>query len=116
MNTPKNTLFRLLDAWKDGDVETYVACFADEFESSHPLGQTRDLNHIRKEIVRTLEHWTDREYRVLSCISEGDLIALEYAMTMKGLDHGFSGRIELPGLVMATIRSRRPHCSLPRRV
>ncbi|GEM_PF-4708566 len=107
MNPPTSTLFRLLEAWKSGDADTYVDCFANDFESIHPLGKTSDRQHIRKEIDRIIEHWTDRDYRIISCISEGDQVALEYEMSMTGLGRGFEGQINLPGLVLATIQADR---------
>ena len=98
-----DVLFRLFDAWKSGDVDAYVACFADTFESAHPLGSTTQHSHIRREIERVVEHWHDREYCIVEKITQGDTVALEYEMSMTGAGRGFEGRVTLPGLALATI-------------
>lgn len=104
MKDTESALMALLDAWKTGDIEAYVACFADDFESAHPLGRTSDRQHIRKEIERIVEHWRDRDFRIVEKIVQGETIAVEYEMWMTGAGRGFEGAITLPGLAMATVR------------
>jgi ketosteroid isomerase-like protein len=107
MNNPADVLFRLFDAWKSGDVEAYVGCFADTFESAHPLGRTTDHGHIRKEVEKIVEHWGDCDYRIIEKVTQGDMVAVEYEMSMTGKGRGFEGRIVLPGLALARIRDDR---------
>lgn len=102
-----DVLLRLFDAWRSGDCDTYVGCFADTFESAHPLSRTTDHRHIRKEIEQVVEHWRDRDYRIVEKIIQGDRVAVEYEMSMTGAGRGFEGRITLPGLALATIRDDR---------
>ena len=107
MSKPEDVIRTFLDAWKALDEETYVGSFADEFVSIHPFGGTSSHDDLRHELAAVAEHWRDLDYRIVDLVADGERIAIDYLMIMTGAGKGFEGSIELPGMIMATVRDGR---------
>lgn len=107
MTEAETTLRQFLAAWKALDADGYVSCFAPDFVCAHPFGVTGTHDELRHELERVAEHWRDLDYRILSVVTDGEQVALEYVMTMTGSGRGFEGQIELPGLILAVVRDGR---------
>ena len=107
MKQPQDVLYRFLEAWKSVDVDAYADCFADDFLSVHPFGRTNSRDDLRRELTSVGEHWRDLDYRIVDMVADGERIAVDYLMTMSGAGRGFEGPVELPGLILATVRDGR---------
>jgi ketosteroid isomerase-like protein len=97
-----------LNAWKALDEEAYIAHFAEEFESIDPYGVARDEDGARQHIRQLRKYWTDLDYEVIACISEGDEVAVAYRIFLTGIGGGWKDkRLELECIAMVSIEDGR---------
>ena len=84
-----DVLLRLFDAWKSGDVDAYVACFADTFASAHPCTHSDSLlAPPMDDALRLLFISSSRDNPLLwtSAPASQDAGALSSTLTMPNAD------------------------------
>jgi ketosteroid isomerase-like protein len=104
MDGPQAMVDRLLQATNDHDIETLVACFAEDYENTtpvHPARGFRGREQVRRNWEQIFANVSDLRAEVLDCVVDGESAWTEWRMTGTRND---GSRHEMQGVIVFDVR------------
>jgi steroid delta-isomerase-like uncharacterized protein len=75
------TVRKMLGAFNDQDVDSYLSYFAEDVDVLWPDGATPDLEGIREDFAEILSFSSDRKFNLEHTTCEGDRVVAEWTAT-----------------------------------
>lgn len=75
------TVRKMLGAFNDQDVDSYLSYFAEDVDVLWPDGATPDLEGIREDFAEILSFSSDRKFNLERTTCEGDRVVAEWTAT-----------------------------------